>query len=162
MPGNTTLGLYLTASQSKLTNQLDQIVLDDYFKVFVIDATASIDFPPSRVESVAKEMNAKMMRRGWNTMKGNIEKIVQGVEMGQPVIIETHHPNNQTTTNVSMYMVIDEHGDQHFGLITQSLCSIKNRMVSVVHYLNYAGASSVEMAMSKSDYFTRRLIDSNL
>lgn len=159
---NIILGIYLTDAQAKLIPNLDKVTLDDYFKVYVVGTLVTEDFKPNQLEMMVDLINQNVFRRQWSDVSQSVEKMFEGVQFGQPVLIESYSPNEAVASSVYLSSVVGENGFEYYLVMTMSLCSIKDRLVWVTHYVKYDGEASVQHSKSKSDYFTLRLVDGNM
>lgn len=158
---NTILGIYLTDAQAKLIPNLDEVTLDDYFKVYVVGTLVTEDFKPHQLQMMVDLVNQTALKRQWSEVSQGLEQMFEGVQFGQPVLMESYRPNDAVASSVYLSSIVGDNGFEYYLVMTMSLCSVKDRLVWVTHYVKYDGDASVKHSKSKSDYFTLRLVDVN-
>lgn len=159
---NTILGVYLLNNQSDNLSTLSEIVLDDYFKVYVVNSSKDQDLPIEALDWMASEFTKTTIKRDWSDLAEGLERIFDGVQFGQPVLLEIYKPSERVASMVYLAQILEEGKAERYGLMTTSFCAVKDRLVWVVHYLSYDGPGSVQRSKSKSDYFTLRFVDENI
>lgn len=158
---STILGVYLRQEQVDNLESALKIGLDDYIKVYVMNAILYKDVPVDGLNVMADAFEKTAFKRDWADIALGLEKIFEGVQFGQPVAMERYSPHKQVTTIVCLSPIQGDLGFDRYGLMSISFCSVKNRLIWVVHYLEYSGIESVSKAKAKSDYYTLRLIQAN-
>lgn len=156
---NQILGIYVTDLQYKELYHLDDLRIDDYFKVFVTKAAAGTDAPRGVLDYMANEIAKNSLGIDWKSLQGSLEDLFIGVEFGHPVQFETYRPHDNILTTLYLIPFALETGEQYYNISAVSFCLIKNRLINVAYYLEYNGEESVRKAKSKSDYYALRLVD---
>lgn len=158
---STTIGLYVREEQFKDLAGTMETGFDDYVKVYFMNALGDKDFPPEAAEWMAGEFAKGYMKRTWPTLRTDLAKVFDGVEFGQPVVMEFYAPSPSISTVVTLSPVRTDDGFERYNLMSLSFCAVKDRLIWVAHYLEYKGAESVSKARAKSDYFTLMLAEAN-
>lgn len=158
---STTIGLYVREEQLKDLAATMETGFDDYVKVYFMNALGDKDFPPKAAEWMAEEFAKGYMKRTWPTLRTDLAKVFDGVEFGQPVVMEFYAPSPSISTVVTLSPVRTDDGFERYNLMSLSFCAVKDRLIWVAHYLEYKGAESVSKARAKSDYFTLMLAEAN-
>jgi len=157
---NITFAVYLSEKSWALGRELQNAVLNDYFKVYATKAGEKFKVKAEQLALFNKEFNGSAMRAQWSDIESYFKGKYTDVNLGQPVLMESHQPKMGIESNV--YLIRGEiEGKEMFTLMTVSLCVVKERLLLVAHYIEYHGSASVSSAKSKSDYFTLRLLAEN-
>lgn len=158
---STTIGLYVREEQLKDLAGTMETGFDDYVKVYFMNAFGDKDFPPKAAEWMAGEFAKGYMKRTWPSLRTDLAKVFDGVEFGQPVVMDSYAPSPSVSTVVTLSPVRTDDGFERYNLMSLSFCAVKDRLIWVAHYLEYKGADSVSKARAKSDYFTLMLAEAN-
>jgi len=148
---STTIGLYVREEQLTDLAGTMETGFDDYLKVYYMNALGDKDFPPKAAEWMAGEFAKGYTKRTWPTLRTDLAKVFDGVEFGQPVVMESYAPSPSISTVVTLGPVRTDDGFERYNLMSLSFCAVKDRLIWVAHYLEYEGAESVSKARAKSD-----------
>lgn len=159
-PENTTFGVYISDKQLALGDAFQEVVLDDYFKLYATAGSDQYKIDTAQLTELIEEFNGSAFRSQWSDVEEYLEGKRSDIDLGRPVLVESYRLNDNVGT--SLYMMRSMiNGEEHYTLMTVSLVLMKKHLVFVAHYLAYNGPESVKSAKSKCDYFNLQFVGQN-
>lgn len=160
MRGNTALAYYI--SNEQISKDFSSILLNNYFKVWKIDAMNSHHFTSNDLTNYQDQLTRGITFKEWAQVKNNVKQYMKtNLSIGQPMGVEKFKPATNAITMVQIYHVKDESGTDKYGLIIQTICSIRNRMVVIDHHLIYEGEETIAYGKRETRSFIEKLNERN-
>lgn len=158
--GNTVLAFYLNNKTYKEVNKLDQIVYDDYFKIYATDNLKNVKFGQAELDQGANMFEGSFLKENWDKIKGKILKDHNNISIGRPVLIESYSPHKKIKTFV-IIAKYEMNGYENVMLGTLNLILIKNRIINLAYYRKYEDEESIKKTRAKNDYIALLFFDEN-
>ena len=160
-PGNSILAFYLNDSTYNQVLRHDEIIFQDCFKVYLIDKMKGIKIGQVELEQLAQTFENANTKYDWKKLITEIEKKIDNLSIGKPVMLKSYSPSKQIRTFVLLTKkTVNDH--EYITLMTMNLMQVKERLLLISYYKNYEGTESVTKAIAKNDYIALRFLDENM
>lgn len=157
---NIVLAYYLNNEIYNQVEYLDDLVFDDYFKIYGVKKMRNLKVTRTNLNKMAEMMEANYFKKNWDSIKDKVNEVFEEITIDIPVLIESYSPHEDIRSGV-LLMTLNT-GIEEFVLIaTLNFILIKNRMVALAYYKTYDGPESVKEAKSKNDYIVLRFVQEN-
>lgn len=158
--GNEVKAFYINTETYKKVDSLDKIVYDDYFKIYITKSMSGVKAAKAQLDEMSKMLEENFIKENWGELKIKMEKSLQSISVGQPVVIENYSPHENIRTFI-MLVKYQMEGYEQVIVGTMDIMLIKNRLVWLAYYKNYDGEESVKKAKAKNDYIALRVMEEN-
>lgn len=158
-PGNSILGYYLNNSTYQQVDRIFEITFDDYFQIYASNELKGMKVGRSELDMMAERLESNYIRENWSDLAKEVRKNYD-FSMGVPILIDSYSPNKDIRTFV-MLTKIQFDDDEFISLTLMNIVRLKERLIWMAYYKNYAGEESIGKAKSKNDYLVLSLIDVN-
>ncbi len=155
---NSILGFYLNEYYYQQVNVINEIKLDDYFKIYVVKNTEDTNINESDLNRLAKSTES-MLKRRWDVLTNKLDEIKYFGSLDEPILIDSYTPNKDARSFL-VFMKYRSDSETIFvaGL---NLINIKNRLIYLAYYKVYENEKSFHTARAKNDYLVLKLLDEN-
>lgn len=159
--GNSILAYYISDADYKQVDNLDQIILDDYFQIYATNKLKGIKYGQSELNKMANMIEGNYINENWMDLKKNIETNHNYLSVGKPILIESYVPNSKIRTFVMLLKIISD-GYEYVLVTVMNIVQIKERLIYLAYYKDYDGEESIKKAKSKNDYIVLLLANENI
>lgn len=157
---NLVLAYYLNNEVYNQVENLDDLVFDDYFKIYGVKKMRNLKATPHNLNRMAEMMEASYFTENWKAIQGRVNEVLEDVTIDTPVLIDNYSPHKNIRTGV-LLMTLSNGIDEFVLIGTANLILIKDRIVALAYYKSYTGPESVNEAKSKNDYIALRFMQEN-
>lgn len=159
-PGNSILAFYVNDSTYNQVQRHEEVIFQDCFKVYLIDKLKGIKIGQVELDQLTQTFEKASTKYDWEKLIIEIEKKIDNLSIGKPVLIKSYSPSNQIRTFLFLTKKT-VNGNEYITLMTMNLMLVKERLVLISYYRNYEGNESVTKVIAKNDYITLRFLDEN-
>jgi uncharacterized protein (TIGR02145 family) len=157
---NTILACYVNDEIYAQIDNIEEIVYDDYFKIYSVNNFKNAFADKNALDKVASGTKAIFNTdfQSLSRIKEEIEK--RNMSFDKPILIEDYHINSDINTFL-LLMKASIGGYERIMVMTMNIAVVKNRIIYICYYKDYEGEESVKQARAKNDYFVLRLMNEN-
>jgi hypothetical protein len=159
-PGNSILAFYVNDSTYNQVLRHQEVAFQDCFKVYLIDKMKGLKIGQIELDQLAQTFENANSKYDWNKLITEIEKKIDSLSIGKPVLLKSYSPSNQIRTFVFLTKKTVKE-NEYITLMTMNLILVKERLVLISYYKNYLGTESVNKVIAKNDYIVLRFLDEN-
>jgi TPR repeat protein len=157
--GAATLAYYIKNSDYSNYKQNYQ-GLNEYFTVVLTDYFRNTTANSKQMAELASGLENNYISKNWNTLQAKLSDLLQGISVGQPVLIDSYSVNKNSRTLVLLIKYID--GEDEYVLVTHTnLLLIKGKLLFINHHYRYTGNESITKSKAKNDYVIHKFFDAN-
>lgn len=157
---NSTIAFYVTDSTYNRIEKFGEFSINDYFKIYSPNIYKGLDLDLVALNDVATSIENGYIQENWDYLNNKIEKKVDFMSIGKPILIETYSLCNNTKTFILLTKV-QASNDESLALFTINLILIKNRLIWLAYYKFYENIESFSNAKMNNDLFVLSLINEN-
>lgn len=158
--GNEVKAFYINNETYKKVDSLDKIVYDDYFKIYITKTMTGQKAGTAQLDEMTKMLEGNFLQENWDELKGKLNKSLDFISVGQPVLVENYSPHKNIRTFI-MLIKYQMEGYEQVIVGTMDILLIKDRLVWLAYYKNYDGEESIKKAKAKNDYIALRVMEVN-
>lgn len=158
--GNTVLAFYLNNETFKKVDILDQLVYDDYIKIYAAKSLKNKRISQSDLDKMADLFETGFLKENWEELKSKILKGHSNISLGRPVLLESYSPHKNIKTSV-IIAKYEMNGYENVMVCTANIILIKNRMINLAYYRKYEDEASIKQTRAKNDYIVLLFLDEN-
>ena len=157
---NTILAYYVNDGIYAQIDNMEEIVYDDYFKIYSVNNFQNAFADKNVLDKVASGTKAIFNTdfQSLSRIKEEIEK--RNMSFDKPILIGDYHINSDVNTFL-LLMKASIGGYERIMVMTMNIAVVKNRIIYICYYKDYEGEESVKQVRAKNDYFVLRLIAEN-
>jgi hypothetical protein len=159
-PGNSILAFYVNDSTYNQVQRHEEVAFQDCFKVYLIDKMKGLKIGQIELNQIAQTFENANSKYDWDKLITEIEKKIDNLSIGKPVLLKSYSPSKQIRTFVLLTKKIVKE-KEYITLMTMNLILVKERLVFISYYKNYDGIESVNKVIAKNDYIVFRFLDEN-
>lgn len=158
--GNTVLAYYVSDDIYNQTDKIDEIIYDDYFKVYSVNNFKNVVADRNGLVKLA-DATTVQLRTNWNNWgKLKEESSKRNLSFDNPVLIEDYYINPDVKT-ILFLMKMNVGDYERIMVATMNMAVIKNRIIYFAYYKDYEGEESIKKARAKNDYLVLRFLNEN-
>jgi TPR repeat protein len=133
---------------------------NEYFTVVLTDYFRNTTAKNKQMIELASGLEDNYISKNWNTLQAKLSDLLQGISIGQPVLIDSYSVNKNSRTLVLLIKYMD--GEDEYVLVTHTnLLLIKGKLLFINHHYRYTGNESITKSKAKNDYVIHKFFDAN-
>jgi len=157
--GNSVLAYYVSDDVYSQIDNIEEIVYDDYFKIYSVNKLKNAFANNNTLEQVSNAIKSSL-NTDWQARKEKMEEQWNDFSFDKPVLIEDYY----ITPNVSslLFLMKAAIGDcERIMVTTMNIVIVNDRVIYICYYKYYEGEDSIKKTKAKNDYFVLRFMDEN-
>lgn len=157
---NSVLAYYISNDVYKQIDNIEEIIYDDYFKIYSVNNFKNALADKNALEKVASGTKAVFNTSLQNSSRIKEEMKKRNMSFDKPILIEDYFVNPNVST--SLLLMKANVGDyERIMVATINIALVKNRIIYICYYKDYEGEESIKKAKAKNDYFVLRFMNEN-
>ena len=160
IPSNMVLGFYLNDAVYEKREALGTFEFDDYFKVYATKALQDIDANSDLLKRLEEEVSSSFITKNWDKIKGEVDQVLSGVEVGKPTLIKSYNLTDNSITCILLikYGVEDK---STLKALTMNVLLVKDRLIWMAYYLNYQDKGTIITLEENNNKIMNGLLGAN-
>lgn len=158
--GNSILAYYVNDTIFKQVENIDQITFDDYFQIYATNSLQNKKMEPAELNEMAELITNNFISENWDDLKKNIDKDLDYLTIGKPILIENYTP----LEDVRSYVMIVKYQTELEEMLVVAIANImriKERLIWTAYYKNYEGDESIKKAKTANDFGVIQIMTAN-
>ena len=159
-PGNTILAYYVNDNFFNKLGNLVQVSTDDYINFYVTNSLKGQPINDSLLNQMGNIMTENYLSENWVDLMKKLEKNLQYISVGRPVIIDMYSPSDNVRSFVMLTKIVVSN-KENILVMTANLIRMKERMVFLAYYKEFNGEESIKSVKSNNDSVVFKLLEFN-
>ncbi|MEM7102753.1 MAG: hypothetical protein AAF502_06415 [Bacteroidota bacterium] len=159
---NSVLAFYLENEAYQQKDQIDQLILNNYFKIYVVNQTLGVKADQRILDEVTRLLEQNYLAENWDQAlnKINDESVAEFMPDEAPVTLEIYSPLDNVKSQI--FLIKYPVGNSEFIMInTLNFMLIRERLVLMSFHSIYESEDSIKAARARSDAIVSKIMAIN-
>lgn len=160
---NVILGYYLNDATYKRVDNLDEVVLDDYFQIYAAKSLQGVKVSTTELDKMGETISDKYIKENWDDLNAKVNEEFEFLSVAKPILLDSYTPNPDARTYVLLIKYEEEKGGEDFHILvtTMNVVRIQDRMIFMAYYKAFKSEETITKAKEKNDAIVEALVKAN-